>query len=133
MRQAEESLDDVAQRTLIEFPRNIVLEEAKSFLASFAANHNYRLSYTASRRESVGSLQGSKEDGSAELKGVGLEGQVSMASGSGFEFERSQSDSLRFEAVRFERVPGWRLSDYSREAIQVWDDMREERDSYFSE
>jgi len=119
-------IDEIIKRATIELPCAITLDEAEKLIAYIAkqlpANINYKSSYFKSiARGQDGKM--SIQDGTVNLE-VTISSYKNHATCDTFQFGHSQQDISKFDAIIFQQVPGWDLSEYRPEVRELWGDVR---------
>jgi len=139
------SVEEVAERLTIRFPRAVVQEEFEQLLY-FVANYQNlgEVSYVVEQRKNVGparlapaqttaaSKQSVKYEGSIyqHSKSEEPEGRLPFASAH-FESQHNR-DPLRVEGIKFNTIPGWEIAEYDANEIKLMDTVRERVNMYFS-
>jgi hypothetical protein len=124
------TLEEVMERITIEFPEHIPLNQMIELLDyicdTMPAGVSYQVHYFAQKQ---GKEKRSRGSGS-------IAGQIrhneKLASFDCFETVQSDKDYTLVGGMRFAMIPDYELSEYRPEAIQLWDDIRERVDYYFS-
>jgi len=119
-------IEDVIERRTIEFPRPLGVADTEKLLIDVAQALSYRLRWHVDQQKTVGDYidvnKYSIELGSASVSGsYAVRGKATES----FRCEADQ-EGTQFAGIRFELVPGWRLSEYRPEAVAIWDAVREQ-------
>jgi len=126
------SLDQVLERTTINFPATIGTEEAEKLLEHIAAKLGCRIEYHLSenmRLEYDKQLKKiCKSAESAKIRG-GIYGKEICASFESFGFFAS---APAYQGIRFFTPPGYDLSEISKEEIGLMDSVRKQVEAFFS-
>ena len=130
------SIEEIAEQTKIEFPRDLHLKEAESLLFYIAENLPANINYQTSSHKSISRC--TPAGGVAIRQGtIGLTASINSLKNPGafdsLRFHKEVGDSSRFSHINFEMVPGWELSDYRPEVKQLWDDIRVITTEYFNQ
>ena len=128
------SVDELAEKTTIDFPKPIGRESAEGLLCYLSshlpANVSGKIEYFISYRYD------SKKESSFEDKGTlklvaSVNNLKGLMASNTFISERDGRDTSLISRIAFQRVPGWDLSDYRSEVRELWDDVRKVVNQYF--
>jgi hypothetical protein len=130
------SLDEVLEKTTIEFPRPINREEAEKLLLYIAKNLQadvrsiikYRLTYYHDEIHKY-----ITEDGGTLRIDATVSSLKTPALFDSFHSEPHERDRSYISEIVFGRVPGWELANYGEEKVKFWDDVRVVVNKYFKE
>ena len=124
------SIETILEANIIEFERELELEQVEDLLYCMAESLPANIRYT--KEESVAFHQDQQD---RSITGKKLRGSMTgrrepYASGA-FECING-ADSLNFKSIRFSTTPGHSLSEYRPEVVQLWRDVRTQIELYFS-
>lgn len=132
----ERCLQEILEMATIRFPEEIGLEEAQEMvyyvLKKLPGRAHYHCGYHMSAGKSF------EYDSFYSQRGtVDIAGMITREDGSAFDgfngiISRGE-DTSKFAGMRFSVVPGWDLSEYRREVLNLWSDVRKYVNEYFQE
>ena len=118
------SIDEVLEKSKIEFPITINLKEAEKILEYIAkelpANIHYKVSYNKSLTYFVDTLE--KRDGIIDLSADISRENKGFAHGI-IKFQQSKIYN-KFSSLKFQTIPRYNLEEYGQEIKQLWGDTR---------
>lgn len=131
-------IDELLEKTRIELPRSLTLKEAEKLIYYLAKELPANIHYHTSRYRSI--VRSSGEDNRSEI--LEQDGTVEINANinnlekpfafDGFQFTSSgMEDTSKLSVIRFNLVPGWELSEYRPEVIELWDHVRKTVGQYF--
>lgn len=127
-----EDIQDLIDRTTINFPRNVDEREAYSVLEFVSRDLDYRVN--------GGNFGGFflVEDGEvgekyeAEIRGA--ISSIDFDERAGFSFLRDEKNLKGgFSGIIFETIPGYSLEEHNRGEVKAWGEVRKSIDKYFEE
>ena len=128
------SVNELIERTTINFPRDISLDEARELLTYLAKNLPARMQYGKSQDFIIDSdEEGSVREipGTISLGGLMTSTDPDSLANEGFRFTHSDRDVTRAGEFRFSPIPGYDLEEHTPHSIKFWDDTREKIEEYF--
>ena len=126
------TLDDILEKSTIQFPEPLSLQEAQDLLQYIAENLPADIHYLASYHSVFRTKdhKATKEDGTVDITGDIKRLDKDLAFDS-FRMHPSDQDCTRMSALCFERIQGYELREYRPEVIRLWDDVRATIQKYF--
>lgn len=134
--QTTSTLNEVTEKSTVEFPKSISLKEAEDLLKYIAKNTKVDIHYNMSTNVQL--LPAKHEDMMMQksycdnISGT-LYSLEKLMTNEDFVMKPNSSDNYRFKDLKFFNTPGWELSDYRKEAVQLWDDVRKVSLDYFKQ
>lgn len=128
------TIDEIAEKSTITFPRSVDLKEAEGLLMYVAMTLPAHVHYNVHYFRSISSLDGESfgvQDGTLKIIASVHSLKNPMAFDT-FHIDSSTEDPSRLELIGFQMVPGWELSDYRPEIRQLWGDTRRIVQGYFA-
>jgi hypothetical protein len=139
---ADGSIDEVFERSTVEFRYPIALEQTESLLGYLCTELPAEIRYAAGRHVSISPTEvGSRscDEGACVnvVESVSLSGDVTRREGSHafdhFDCEVSDADNTLVYRLKFFMTPGWSISEYRPEILQLRDDVKRLVAQYFEE
>lgn len=130
------SIDEILNRATINFPKPISFANTEKLLLSISEGIRGEVHYSLDTPKSFIYNQEEKKS-RITLKDRMIK-QIYIKDINNHSFESakmimSDEKSSEFSSMRFEIIPGYNLPDYRKETLQLWDDVREIVERYFSE
>lgn len=130
------TLDEVTERSTVEFPKLINLREAEDLLKYIARNSKVDIHYNKSTN--VRLLPAKHEDMMMRKAYCdNINGTIysleRLMTNEDFVMKPNSSDDYEFKDLKFFNTPGWELSEYRKEAVQLWDDVKRVALEYFKQ
>jgi len=125
------SLEEVLDKSKIDFPKGLNLEQIEDLLKYLAEKLRADIIYNPSYHKSITPVEGRVKisDGSFNISGT-----ISL----GGRFDSFTMDSncvsegiYKVRKLEFNRTPGWKIDNYREEIRKLWDDVREAVRGYF--
>ncbi len=132
------SIDEIVEKTTIELPMPLSLKGAEKLLYYLAEEMPANLIYQILHRKSI--YRPFRESGRKILKQDGtivISGSISNLEKpfafDSFQLQASDEDrdTSKLSVIRFNLVPGWELSEYRPEVIELWGQVRKKVRQYF--
>lgn len=137
-------LTEIINRTHIRFPWDLTLEQARELVKYICTKLPSRANYDFSQHVEVkyafeDKLRGELPDGEEILKeeetetrfsGI-IRHKIEPKAFDSFGFMPSKKDNSKLSSILFRIVDDWKITDYSPEVVQLWDDVRKIVDDYF--
>jgi hypothetical protein len=129
-------LDEVLAKSDIKFPRPISFANAEKLLLSISEEIRGKVHYSLNIPKSFvydeeeKRIRISLKD--RTLGHICIEDNKTHA----FEFARMmpyEGDPSQFSSMKFDIVPRWKFSDYKKETLQLWDNVRKIVEKYFQD
>lgn len=139
------SISEVIERATINFPKLLNSEEMEDLFRYFRQEAGLEIAYTLRTNKRMGNLsEEPTNDEPAVISSVEISGGITNPrnyavhdsfESQSFESRRETSDDdlPYFSGIRFSIVPGWNISDYRSEILQLWDETRGLVKRYFAE
>lgn len=130
------SVDELTKKTTIEFPRPIGREHAEKMLC-YISSHlpgdvNGKVEYFINYRCDSKKKDSLEEKGTLTLF-VNVNNSKKIPSFDTFVSSPWKEDSSLISKIEFQKIPGFELSEYRPEVIELWDDVRKVVNKYFEE
>jgi hypothetical protein len=129
------AIDEVIERSTIQFAKPLSLKETEGLLFHIAKNLPGDVNYQASHGEMITSLTPLKGKTCRERRSVSIWGTIyrknSTLDYDSFECKMLNNNSLLFGSINFVLIPGYEFEEYRPGVVKLWGDVREQVSSYF--
>lgn len=134
-----EDSQELESKIDIKFPREISTDKAESLLyyisdSYISDSRGCEISYRVDYGKKVGGLYNLENSG-VEIRNVDISGTLSiegLAGLIGFKLVRNMGSYTEFSQMQLDSIPGYTVKEHRPEVVQVWDDLKETIDQYFS-
>ena len=124
------SIEAVLETNIIEFERELELEQVEDLLYCVAESLPANIRYTKEQSVAFNQDQQDRSATGKKLRGS-ITSRREPSASDAFECVNG-ADSLKFRSLNFSTTPGYNLSEYKPEVVQLWRDVRAQIEIYFS-
>lgn len=130
------SIDEVIEKSTINFPRALALKEAEELIEHLAKKLPANIHYKVSRHKSIGYQEKDervlKQEGTVNISATVINIKEPM-SFDVCEFKPSMKDTSKLSSINFQLIPDYEIHDYRPEVIKLWGDVRKVVEDYFKQ
>jgi hypothetical protein len=130
---ASSKLDELHARSIIEFPKPIVIERVRDLFSHIKTGGVYMAELYVDQTEPFGTREINLPDVTKITGRIEEAGQIMRSASFTLdrEFDNTSEVSI-FPRLSFKTIPGYSLVEHREEEVKVWDGTREAVKAYFA-